>query len=57
MVKIVVVFGVFIIGASIRRHLHRNGSLTNEKLLYVDGALALAILLVVGVLTQLSPSI
>lgn len=55
--KIVAVFAVFIIGAFIRRHLNRNGSLTNEKLLYVDGALAIAILLAVGVLTQLSPSI
>lgn len=54
--KIVTVFGVFIVGGFIRRHMRINHDLTIKKLLYFDSGLALLILLIVGVLTQLSPS-
>lgn len=54
--KIITVFGVFIVGGFIRRHIRINTDLTNKKLLYFDSGLALLILFIVGVLTQLSPS-
>lgn len=54
--KIITVFGVFIVGGFIRRHIKINTVLTNKKLLYFDSGLALLILFIVGVLTQLSPS-
>ena len=54
--KIITVFGVFIVGGFIRRHIKINTDLTNKKLLYFDSGLALLILFIVGVLTQLSPS-
>jgi len=54
--KILTVFGVFIVGGFIRRHMRINTDLTNKKLLYFDSGLAVLILLIVGVLTQLSPS-
>ncbi len=54
--KILSVFGVFIVGAFIRRNMKINHDLTNKTFLYFDSGLALLILLIVGVLTQLSPS-
>lgn len=54
--KILTVFGVFIVGGFIRRNIRMNNVLTNKKFLYFDSGLALLILLIVGVLTQLSPS-
>ena len=54
--KIITVFGVFIVGGFIRRNIKINHNLTNKKYLYFDSGLALLILLIVGVLTQLSPS-
>jgi len=54
--KILTVFGVFIVGGFIRRNMRINTDLTDNKLLYFDSGLALLILLIVGVLTQLSPS-
>lgn len=54
--KILTVFGVFIVGGFIRRHMRINTKLTNKKLLYFDSGLAVLILLIVGVLTKLSPS-
>jgi copper transport protein len=55
--KIGAVIGVVILGACIRRHMRQIGSLTNRCYLYFDGALALIILLIVGMLTQLSSSL
>ena len=55
--KIVAVIGVFILGGFIRRHMKKNGSLSDQRYLYFDGVLAITILLIVGVLTQLSSSI
>lgn len=54
--KILTVFSVFIVGGFIRRNMRINNDLTNKKFLYFDSGLALLILLIVGVLTQLSPS-
>lgn len=54
--KILAVFGVFIVGGFIRRNIKINHHLTSKKFLYLDSGLALLILLIVGVLTQLSPS-
>ncbi|WP_394190216.1 copper resistance CopC/CopD family protein [Paenisporosarcina quisquiliarum] len=54
--KIVTVFGVFIVGGFIRRNMRINNDFTNKKFLYFDSGLAILILLIVGVLTQLSPS-
>jgi copper transport protein len=55
--KIVTVIGVFILGTFIRLHMKKTGSLSNRRFLYFDGVLAIIILLIVGVLTQLSSSI
>ncbi|HLG28120.1 MAG TPA: CopD family protein [Paenisporosarcina sp.] len=55
--KIVAVIGVFILGAFIRRHMKITGTLSDRRYLYFDGVLAITILLIVGVLTQLSSSI
>jgi copper transport protein len=55
--KIAAVIGVFILGGFIRRHMNKNGSLSDRRYLYFDGVLAITILLIVGVLTQLSSSI
>ena len=54
--KILTVFSVFIVGGFIRRNMRINNDLTNKKFLYFDSGLALLVLLIVGVLTQLSPS-
>lgn len=55
--KIIAVIGVFVLGAFIRRHMKKTGSLSERRYLYFDGVLALTILGIVGVLTQLSSSI
>lgn len=55
--KIAAVIGVFILGGFIRRHMKKNGSLSDRRYLYFDGVLAITILLIVGVLTQLSSSV
>ena len=55
--KIVAVIGVFILGAFIRLHMKKTGSLSERRYLYFDVVLAITILLIVGVLTQLSSSI
>ncbi len=55
--KIITVIGVFILGTFIRRHMKRNGSLLDQRYLYFDCSLSIIILLIVGVLTQLSSSI
>ncbi|MGB5946956.1 copper resistance CopC/CopD family protein [Paenisporosarcina sp.] len=55
--KIVAVIGVFVLGAFIRRHMKKTGSLSERRYLYFDGVLALTILGIVGVLTQLSSSL
>jgi len=55
--KIVAVIGVFVLGALIRRHMKKTGSLSERRYLYFDGVLALIILGIVGVLTQLTSSI
>lgn len=55
--KIAAVIGVFILGAFIRRHMKKTGSLAERRYLYFDGVLALAIVGIVGVLTQLSSSL
>lgn len=55
--KIVAVIGVFILGIFIRQHMKKTGSLSKRSYLYFDGSLAIIILIIVGVLTQLSSSI
>ena len=55
--KIVTVIGVFVLGAFIRRHMKKTGSLSERRYLYFDAFQALTILGIVGVLTQLSPSL
>ncbi|MGB2991366.1 MAG: CopD family protein, partial [Paenisporosarcina sp.] len=52
--KIVAVIGVFVLGALIRRHMKKTGTLSERRYLYFDGVLAITILGIVGVLTQLS---
>lgn len=54
--KLVVVCGIFVIGALIRHHIKKNASLKDVRFLYFDAGLAITILIIVGVLTQLSPS-
>lgn len=55
--KIAAVIVVFVLGAFIRRHMKKKGSLSERRYLYFDVVLALTILGIVGVLTQLSSSI
>ncbi|QBP41798.1 copper resistance CopC/CopD family protein [Paenisporosarcina antarctica] len=55
--KIVAVIGVFILGSLIRQHMKKTGSLSKRSYLFFDSALAIIILIIVGVLTQLSSSI
>jgi putative copper export protein len=54
--KIISVFGVFIVGGLISRKMKLQAEFSHKNLLYVDIGLALLILFIVGVLTQLSPS-
>ena len=55
--KIAAVIGVFLLRAFIRRHMKKTGSLSERRYLYFDGVLAITILVIVGVLTQFSPSL
>ena len=55
--KIAAVIGVFILGFFIRLHMKKTGTFSEHRYLYFDGVLALTILGIVGVLTQLSSSI
>lgn len=55
--KIVAVIGVFILGSLIRQHMKKTGSISKRSYLFFDGILAIIILIIVGVLTQLSSSI
>lgn len=55
--KIAAVIGVFILGFFIRLHMKKTGTLSDRRYLYFDGVLALTILVIVGILTQLSSSI
>ncbi|MGE6487586.1 copper resistance CopC/CopD family protein [Paenisporosarcina sp. NPDC076898] len=54
--KLVVVIAVFFTGALIRKHMKKNESLKEIRYLYFDASLATTILIIVGVLTQLSPA-
>ena len=55
--KIVAVIGVFILGFFIRLHMKKTGTFSERHYLYFDGVLALTILGIIGVLTQLNSSI
>nr|WP_272508291.1 CopD family protein [Paenisporosarcina quisquiliarum] len=52
--KLVVVSGIFVIGALIRDHFKKNASLQDASFLYFDASLAITIVIIVGLLTQLS---
>ncbi|MGB3259218.1 copper resistance CopC/CopD family protein [Paenisporosarcina sp.] len=55
--KLVVVSGIFVVGALIRLHIKKNASLQDARFLYFDASLAISIVIIVGVLTQLSPAL